>query len=30
MSSLDQSVTLADLGVDLPLSRIYERVELSP
>ncbi len=29
-SSLDQSVTLADLGVDLPLSRIYERVELSP
>jgi Uma2 family endonuclease len=29
-SSLDQSVTLADLSIDLPLSRIYERVELSP
>jgi Uma2 family endonuclease len=28
LSSLDETVTLKDLGIDLPLSRIYERVGL--
>jgi len=27
-SALDQSVTLPDLGAELPLARIYERVEI--